>query len=278
MADDANYSYEPCQALTAKELVLDFLSNRAPHEMAARVIVDSAAALGFSEQSIRMALTRLVEEELALNPARGLYRLAPSGDAMRREVRKWRTITALTQSWSHDWICIYDAPIARSDRAALRRHEQAIRLRGFREFRTGLWLRPANLRVSTEELREELGALGLHRDALVAEIRNLDEHARSQAMGLWNVKALLASYQALTAAMGSSQRRVERMELAEAAGETLVLGRDVVRHINLDPLLPEELMPQQPLRAMVHTMLAYDDKARTIWRRFMRQFDHRPQN
>jgi phenylacetic acid degradation operon negative regulatory protein len=79
-------------------------------------------------------------------------------------------------------------------------------------------------------------------------------------------------------AMESSQRRVERMELANAAGETLVLGRDVVRHINLDPLLPEELMPQQPLRAMVHAMLAYDDQARAIWRRFMRQFDHRSQN
>ena len=278
MAVNANHSYEPSKALTAKELVLDFLSNRAPREMAARVIVDSAAALGFSEQSIRMALTRLVEEELALNPARVMYRLAPSGDAMRREVRKWRTITALTQPWSHDWICIYDAPIARSDRAALRRHEQAIRLRGFREFRAGLWLRPANLRLSTAELREELGALGLHRHALVAEIRNLDEPARHQAMGLWNVRALLASYEALAEAMESSQRRVERMELAEAAGETLVLGRDVVRHINLDPLLPEELMPQQPLRAMVHTMLAYDDKARAIWRRFMRQFDHRSQN
>jgi phenylacetic acid degradation operon negative regulatory protein len=278
MADDANYSYEPSKTLTAKELVIDFLSNRAPREMAARVIVDSAAALGFSEQSIRMALTRLVEEELVLSPARGLYRLAPSGDAMRREVRKWRTITALTQSWSYAWICIYDAPIARSDRAALRRHEQAIRLRGFREFRGGLWLRPANLRVRPAELREELGALGLHRDALVAEIRDLDEDAQAEAMRLWNVKALLASYEVLMRAMESSGRRVERMELADAAGETLVLGRDVVRHINLDPLLPEELMPQQPLRTMVHTMLVYDDKARAIWRRFMSQFDHRTQH
>lgn len=278
MTDDANYRYEPCNTLTAKELVLDFLSNRAPREMAAKVIVDSAAALGFSEQSIRMALTRLVEEELARNPARGLYRLAPSGDAMRREVRKWRNITALTQSWSHDWICIYDAPIARSDRAALRRHEQAIRLRGFREFRAGLWLRPANLRLSTAEVREELGALGLHRDALVAEIRNLDEPARDQAMGLWDVKVLLASYEALMAAMESSQRRVAWMELADAAAETLVLGRDVIRHINLDPLLPEELMPQRPLRAMVHKMLEYDEKARMIWRQFMRQFDHPTQD
>src|SRR5215472_10107329 len=128
MADHANHSYEPSNALTARELVIDFLSNRAPREMAARVIVDSARALGFSEQSIRMALTRLVEDHLVVNPERGTYCLAPSGDAMRREVRKWRTIAALTQAWSGVWICIYDASIARSARAALRRHQQAVRL------------------------------------------------------------------------------------------------------------------------------------------------------
>jgi len=275
MSAIANLSYDPAAALTAKELVIDFLSNRAPREMAARVIVDSAGALGFSAQSIRMALTRLVEDRIALSPERGMYRLAPSGDAMRREVRKWRSIATATQPWSGAWISIYDASIARSDRTALRRHEQAMRLRGFREFRAGLWLRPANLRSSNSELREELRALGLHRNAIVAEMRDLDETAQAEAMRLWDVKALLASYEQLTAAMAASESRVKRMELAAAAGETLVLGRNVVRHINLDPLLPEELIPQRPLRTMVQTMLEYDDMARDLWRRFMSQFEAR---
>jgi len=272
MAENANSRYEPARALTARELVLDFLSNRAPREMAARVIVDSAAALGFSEQSVRMALTRLVEEGLALNPSRGLYRLAPSGDAMRREVRKWRAIAAMTQPWSGAWICIHDAAMARSDRAALRRHQQAMRLRGMREFRPGLWLRPANLRMPIEQMREELRALGLHRDAIVAEMRNLEARDQAEAMRLWDVDSLLASYDHLIEEMKASTRRVERQPLARAAGETLVLGRDVIRHINLDPLLPEELMPQRPLREMVAAMTEYDDLGRRIWRRFMNQF------
>ena len=275
MADNANSGYEPAKALTAKELVLDFLSNRAPREMAARVIVDSAAALGFSPQSIRMALTRLVEDRLALSTGRGTYRLAPSGDAMRREVRKWRATLTMTQAWSGAWISIYDASIARSDRKALRWHEQAMRLRGFREFRAGLWLRPANLRLPITELRTELAALGLHRDAMVAELRDLDAHAQAQAMGLWDINGLLASYEDLMRALMASERRVKRMELPKAAGETLVLGRSVVRQINLDPLLPRELMPQRPLQTMVQTMMAYDDMARDLWRRFMRQFEPR---
>jgi phenylacetic acid degradation operon negative regulatory protein len=273
MADNSNSRYEPSRVLTARELVVDFLSNRAPRQMTARLIVDSAGALGFSAQSIRMALTRLVDEGLALSPARGRYQLAPSGDAMRREVRKWRNIASATQNWAGGWICIHDAPVARSDRAALRRHQQAMRLRGFREFRSGLWLRPANLRLSIADLREELGALGLHRDAMVAEMRELDDRARTEAMGLWDVKALLKSYATLGDAIAKSTRRVEHLPLADAAGETLVLGRDVVRHINLDPLLPEQLIPQEPLRAMVQAMIRYDDLGREIWRRFMRQFD-----
>jgi phenylacetic acid degradation operon negative regulatory protein len=275
MAADANGSYETPKALSAKELVIDFLSNRAPREISARVIVDSAAALGFSEQSIRMALTRLVEDGLARSPARGVYQLAPSAEVMRREVRKWRNIANLTQPWSGAWVSVYDAPIRRSDRAALRRHEQALRLRGFRELIAGLWIRPANLRDSVADLRDQLRALGLHPDAIAAAIGELDDRTRARATHLWDTKALLESYEGLTRAMNASTRRVAHQAIEVAAGETLVLGRDVLRHINTDPLLPAELMPEQPLRDLVRTMITYDDMARQIWRRFMSQFEAR---
>ncbi len=276
MATNANSRYEARHALTAKELVIDFLSNRSPREMSARVIVDTATALGFTEQSVRMALTRVVEERLAISIGRGVYQLAPSGDAMRREVRKWRNITDSTMPWTGGWVAIYDASIRRSDRAALRRHEQALRLRGFRELTFGLSIRAANLRDSTAELREQLHALGLHPDAIVALITDLDEATRERALHLWDTKALLESYEQLMRAMSASTRRVESLPLAEAAGETMVLGRDVLRHINLDPLLPAELMPERPLRDLVRTMTTYDSMARQIWRRFMSQFEVRP--
>jgi phenylacetic acid degradation operon negative regulatory protein len=275
MATNANSRYETPRALTARELVIDFLSNRSPREMPARVIVDTAAALGFTEQSVRMALTRVVEEGLAVSVERGVYKLAPSGDVMRREVRKWRNIADSTKPWTGGWFAIYDVPIRRSDRAALRRHEQALRLRGFRELTTGLSIRPANLRDSTAELRDQLRALGLHPDAIVATINDLDETTRVRAMELWDTKTLLESYEQLMRAMHASTRRVESLPLAAAAGETLVLGRDVLRHINLDPLLPAELMPERPLRELVRTMTTYDAMARQIWRRFMSQFEVR---
>ncbi len=265
----ANPRYAP-RHLTARELVIDFLSNRYPREMSVQEIAGVGIALGFSEQSLRMALTRLVEQSVAANTGRGRYRLSPSGEAMRDEVRKWRHLDDLAQPWSGAWIGVFDAAIPRSDRAALRRHERAMRLRGFRELQSGLWLRPANLRDSVAELREHLRALGLHPAALVVGLHDLDDDARARATGLWDTAAMRATYRALTGELLASKGRLERLPLDTAAAESMVLGRDVIRHINLDPVLPEELMPNRALAILIRTMSDYDHQARQIWRRFMR--------
>jgi phenylacetic acid degradation operon negative regulatory protein len=269
MAAIANPRYVP-RHLTARELVIDFLSNRYPREMSAQEITAIGAAFGFSEQSLRMALTRLVEQSVAANTSRGHYRLSPSGEAMRQEVRKWRNLDAIAKPWSGAWIGVFDAAVPRSDRAALRRHERAMRLRGFRELQPGLWIRPANLRDSVTELRGQLRALGLHPAALVAGLNDLDDDARAKATRLWDTAAMLATYQALVDEMIASDKKLDRLPLDSAAAESMVLGRDVIRHINLDPLLPEELMPSRALTTLVRTMTAYDQHARQIWRRFMR--------
>ncbi|MGB0060367.1 MAG: hypothetical protein WBP68_09295 [Candidatus Binatus sp.] len=269
MAMLANPRYVP-RHLTARELVIDFLSNRYPREMSVQKIAGVGIALGFSEQSLRMALTRLVEQSVAANTGRGRYRLSPSGEAMRDEVRKWRHLDDLAKPWSGAWIGVFDAAIPRSDRAALRRHERAMRLRGFRELQSGLWLRPANLRDSVAELRDHLRALGLHPAALVVGLNDLDEDARAKATGLWDTAAMLATYRALTDELLASKGKLERLPLDTAAAESMVLGRDVIRHINLDPVLPEELMPNRALTNLIRVMTDYDQNARQIWRRFMR--------
>jgi len=269
MATIANPSYVP-RHLTARELVIDFLSNRYPREMSVQEITGVGVALGFSEQSLRMALTRLVEQLVAANTGRGRYRLSPSGEAMREEVRKWRHLGELAKPWTGAWIGVFDAAIPRSDRAALRRHERAMRLRGFRELQSGLWVRPANLRDSVAELREHLRALGLHPDALVVGLDQLDDDARAKATGLWDTAAMIARYRALADELLASKTKLERLPLDTAAAESMVLGRDVIRHINLDPVLPEELMPQRALTHLIRVMTEYDQNARQIWRRFMR--------
>lgn len=266
----ANFRYKHDAGLSAKALVLDFLSVRSPREVSAQVLVAAGTTFGFSGQNIRMALSRLVEQSVAINSGRGQYRLSTSGRAMREEVRKWRRVAELTRPWSGAWIGIYEAAVPRADRGALRRHERAMRLRGFRRFLDGLWLRPANLNGSMDQLRRHLRVLGLHPEALVVGLSDLDAAARAKATRLWDTASLLASYRALGNALRASESKLDRMSLEAAAAEVLTLGREVIRHINLDPLLPDELMAQRPLRALVGAMSEYDARGREIWWRFMR--------
>ena len=182
MAIIANSGYNPERPLTARALVLDFLSNRAPREISARAVLAAGAAFGFSAQNLRMALMRLVDQGAAVNSSRGRYRLGAPGETMRLEVRKWKRVADLVRPWPGGWVGVYGAEIARSDRAAIRRHEQALRLRGFREFSSGLWIRPANLRDSVAELRAHLAALGLHRDAIVVGLSDFDDAASARAV------------------------------------------------------------------------------------------------
>ena len=275
MAAIANDGYIPERPLTARAVVLDFLSNRAPREISARAVLAAGAVFGFSAQNLRMALTRLVDQGVAVNSNRGRYRLGAPGETMRVEVRKWKRVAELTRPWSGAWVGVYGAEIARSDRAAIRRHEQALRLRGFREFSSGLWIRPANLRDSVAELRAHLLALGLHRDAIVLGLSDFDATAAARAVRLWDAAALERAYARLRGALDASEAKITRLPLAAAAAETLLLGREVIRRINLDPLLPEELMPQRRLHELVRAMIAYDEIGREIWRRFMREIENR---
>jgi phenylacetic acid degradation operon negative regulatory protein len=270
MASATNPRYDVPRHLSAKALVLDFLSTRAPRELSAQAILSVGTALGFSEQNLRMALTRLVEESAAVSSRRGLYRLSPGGEAMRLEVRKWRAVGSLTRPWTGGWIAVFDAPVPRSDRSAMRRHEQAMRLRGMRELHAGLWIRPANLRDTVADVREQLIGLGLHPAALVASLNDLDVKSANRATGLWETASTLAAYKTLNEELHASAARISKIPMEAAAAESLILGRDVIRHINLDPLLPDELMPQRPLTTLVRAMSDYDALARTIWRAFMR--------
>ena len=144
-----------------------------------------------------------------------------------------------------------------------------MRLRGFRELESGLGIRPANLRDSVSELRDQLRALGLYPAALVVGLGDLDEGVHAKETLLRDIATIFARYGALTDELLAS--RVARAPTAGvAAAESMVLGRDVIRHINLDPALPEELMPSRALTTLVRTMTEYDQQARQIWRRFMR--------
>lgn len=255
----------PAGAITANELILDLLATHEAHELTVAALCRAAAVFGMTEQSVRVALTRLVQQGKVSNKARGLYAWNRAGSSLFRDVENWLRKDRRAVAWDGRWVGVLDAAVPRRHRVDWRRHERALALRGFQPFQDGLRLRPDNLDGGIGLLRDELTDLGLAPSATVLGVHALSAEDEQRARRLWDVDALRKSYQSLQSLLAHSAAGLERSSLAAAAAETLLLGRMVIRHIVRDPLLPEELMPSQERRALIEQMQSYQARARAIW-------------
>ena len=77
------------------------------------------------------------------------------------------------------------------------------------------------------------------------------------------------SYRESVARLGESRARVERLGDEEAMVETFLVGAAVVRQLQLDPLLPAEILDPAPRRALVAATRAYDELGRSLWAGFL---------
>lgn len=252
-------------AITANELILDLLATHERHELSVAALCRAAAVFGMTEQSVRVALTRLNQQGKINNQARGLYAWNPSGNSLFRDVENWLKKERRAVPWDGQWVGVLDSAVPRRHRVAWRRHEQALALRGFLPFEDGLMLRPDNLGGGIELLRAELKELGLAPTAVVVGLHAFSTADDIRARQLWDVESLRNDYRSLLALLRHSDSGLDQLTLDQAAAETLLLGRSVIRHIVRDPLLPEELMPSQERHALITEMRAYQVRGRAIW-------------
>jgi phenylacetic acid degradation operon negative regulatory protein len=142
-------------------------------------------------------------------------------------------------------------------------------LRGFAELKPGLHVRPDNFRGGVRCVREQLAALGLSPAAIVFRMTELDDAALAHAAGLWKAESLIREYASLTAVLDARLLALHQEGREEVLKNSLLLGRQVIALVIRDPLLPLEIMSQQPRRALVQAVLRYQDEARRLWRDFL---------
>jgi hypothetical protein len=51
--------------------------------------------------------------------------------------------------------------------------------------------------------------------------------------------------------------------------EAFLLGREVIRWVTLDPLLPEQMVASRERDALVEAMTRYDETGQLLWRRYL---------
>ena len=257
-------------SISAKSFVLDLLLTLRDGSMPVRGLVDAARMLGIAENSTRVALARLLAARQIERDERGQYRLGNESRAVRGQIESWRTLERRTMPWDGSWIAVIVSQTPRPLRRTRQLHDRALRFLGFHELETGLALRPNNLRGGVDQVRKDLGDLGLSDAALVCEISALDGARDARARRLWDGAELARGYRESLRAISQSATGLPRMAVADAMRESFTLGGRVIRQLVLDPLLPEPLAPVELRNQLVDAMRAYDKVGRECWAQFMR--------
>ena len=227
--------------MTARSVVLSVLLGAHPAWATAGELIRLTADFDIKESTLRVALTRMVSAGDLVRSEDG-YRL--SGRLLARQRRQDDAINPQLRPWDGTWttLVITSVGIDARARAALRTTLQQNR---FAELREGVWLRPDNLDV---ELPGDVSDR-------VRVLHTRDDAPAELAARLWDLPRWA---------------RTGRELLDDMAAATDIPGRFVaaagmVRHLLTDPVLPDELLPDEwPGTAMreAYTNFAADLVAR----------------
>jgi len=250
---------------SAADLVLDLLITHPEPQMTVQALARAGEIMGISTPSVRVALTRLLDQGRIVKTGRGCYAVQLQGNSVHYEVQHWFEKESRLGPWSGGWLVVHDAAVARGDKTAWRHHVRALDLNGFRPLAAGISVRPDNLDGGAQAMRSTLARFGIATDSLLFSGSDFDAVAVDRMMKLWDVPALSAAYRSALALIAGSSARVARMTPEAAARETLLVGRAVIRGIVRDPLLPEAIQPGEPRRALIQATRAYQAHARTLW-------------
>jgi phenylacetic acid degradation operon negative regulatory protein len=205
--------------LTARSVVLSVLLGAHPAWASASELVRLTADFGIKEPTLRVALTRMVGAGDLVRSADG-YRL--SERLLARQRRQDDALDPRLRRWDGTWTTLVITSVGTDarTRAVLRSTLQDKR---FGELREGVWMRPANLELDlTDALRDRVRVLQAR-----------DDDPLGLTARLWDLPAWAATGHRLVAEMSEAADVPRRF--AAAAG--------MVRHLLTDPVLPDELLP-----------------------------------
>jgi len=245
------------RSLTARSVLLSVLLGTDPPHLPVRVLVRTTELFGIAEGTTRTALSRMAAAG-EVEADDGSYALA-AGRLLARQARQTASRAAHTRpGWDGAWVqAVVGAPGVRrtaADRATLRAELTGARLA---ELREGVWLRPDNLGEGPG------GADGGAPDVRWFRTFPTDD-GPALAGQLWDLAGWATGADELRDRMATL---VEPLEAGDRGSlrDGFVLSAAVLRHFQLDPLLPGELLPPGwPGDALRKDYDRYDDAYRRL--------------
>jgi len=239
--------------LTARSVLASALLGMDPPELPVAQLVRLADLFGVSENRARVALSRMVAAGEATSDGSGRYRLA--GHLAARQSRQSASRSGTTAPYEGRW-CLAVVTTTGSTAEVRGARRRALAYARLAELREGVWMRPDNVAVrlpdSLDADVELMTARPGDPTALVARLWDLPA---------WSHRArrLLGGLCAL-APVGP-----------EALAPGFELSAAVLRHLQADPLLPAELLPDDwPGAELRATYDEWDARYRTTLREWSR--------
>jgi phenylacetic acid degradation operon negative regulatory protein len=229
---------------------------------------------GFTENTLRVTLSRLVSRGTLTSPRRGYYRLSEDTDELNRFVDDWRLGESRTRPWSPgQWlICHWEAkPLTGGNahrtvtRSSSSKTQWALESLGFREVRRGLWARPDNLALELSQLRVRLRGLCLDSNALILGPCLIDSETEDAWRNAWRADTLAEGYRSALKRLEQSVQSLDALPKQQAKLESFTLGGEVIHLLAKDPLLPGEWLDARDRERLWQAMLRYDQQGKDIW-------------
>jgi phenylacetic acid degradation operon negative regulatory protein len=212
--------------LTARSVLASALLGMDPPELPVSQLVRLTGLFGISENRARVALSRMVAGGEATSDGSGRYRLA--GHLAARQSRQSASRAGTTSPYEGEWwLAVVTTTGSSAEVRGTRR--RALAYGRLAELREGVWMRPANLAVR----------LPVELDGDVELMTARPGDAVALARRLWDLTAWSARARRLS-------RRLDalRPDGPAALAPGFELSAAVLRHLQADPLLPAELLPE----------------------------------
>ncbi len=233
-------------------------SARSRHRTA-RSLISAGELFGFSENTMRVTLSRLTSRGLIESPERGLYRLSGETDALNDFVERWRLGETRVRRWRPGrWLFAHiQGEVATS--------EWALDALGFREVRPALFARPDNLALTLADLRKLAGSIGLEPGVLLLAGTPEGNLIPEPWVKAWHPTQLDDDYADALQRLQKSAERLPTLSPDDARLECFSLGGEMIHRLAKDPLLPEQLVNVEARATLWRAMLDYDVLGKNIW-------------
>lgn len=239
--------------LTARSVLASALLGMDPPELPVAQLVRLTALFGISENRARVALSRMVAAGEATSDGSGRYRLAGhlAARQSRQSASRSGTMARYDGRW---WLAVVTTTGSTAEVRGARR--RALAYARLAELREGVWMRPDNVAVLLPD--------SLHADVELMTARPADVRALSGR--LWDLPAWSDRARTLLRDLGSLSP-----DGPEALAPGFELSAAVLRHLQADPLLPAELLPDDwPGAGLRATYDEWDARYRTTLRQWSR--------